>query len=106
MSTRPVVTIPPGPDYALRITHRVRAGWEQWYWFQSDLHWDSPEWLRKVYHRHAKLAQKRNALFIDLGDMHDVISGRNDPRGTKGTHRPEHGKSAYLDAVVDSGVDE
>lgn len=104
--TTPQIILPPSAEYALRVKHTYSVGWEQWYFFQSDLHWDSPEWLRRVYHKHAKQAKERNALFVDLGDMFDVISGRSDPRGTKSSYRDEHKDGAYLDRLVDSAVEE
>lgn len=100
------IILPPGPDYALRIKHEYRVGWEQWYWFETDLHWDSPEWQRRLYHKHARMAKDRGAFFVGGGDRFDGISGRNDKRGTKGTLRPEHLRGAYFDTLVDDGVEE
>jgi hypothetical protein len=100
------VIAPPSQDYALRVKCKYSRNWEQWVWFQSDLHWDSPEWQRKLYHRHAKLALERNALIFDLGDMFDVVDSQGDKRGGKGASRDEHNEPAYLDKLVDSAVDE
>lgn len=103
---RPIIELPPGLDYALKIRHAVSAGWEQWYLLIGDCHWDSPECYLRLLHKHLKEAKERDALIIDIGDFFDAISGREDPRGSKGTFRPEHQKLNYLDALISSAVRE
>jgi UDP-2,3-diacylglucosamine pyrophosphatase LpxH len=102
----PEITLPPGPDYALKVRFKVTSGWEQWLLLVGDCHWDSPECYIKLLHKHLSEAKDRNALIIDNGDLFEVISGRDDPRGSKGTIREEHNKVNYLDALVAAGVDE
>lgn len=104
--TPPEVILPESPHHALRVKCRFSRDWEQWVWFQSDLHWDSPEWQRKLYHKHAKEALERNALFVDLGDLFDVVDSAGDKRGGKGASRDEHNKPAHLDELVDTAVEE
>jgi hypothetical protein len=104
--TRPVVELPPAADYALKVRHTVKAGWEQWFLFVTDCHWDSPECYLRILHSHFKQAKERNALIVDGGDFFDAISGRDDKRASKGSHREEHNKVNYLDVLVDSAVDE
>lgn len=105
-ATKPEIVFPETAEHALRVKCKYSRNWEQWIWIQSDLHWDSPEWQRKLYHRHAKMALERDALFVDLGDRFDVIGGRSDPRATKGSIRSEHNRSAYLDVLIDDAVEE
>lgn len=96
----------PGPDYALKIRHTISSGWEQWYFLTNDNHWDSPECYLKLLRRHAKEAKEKDALWIDGGDFRDVISSRDDPRGSKGTVRPEHVGVNYLDRIVAGETEE
>lgn len=102
----PEIEIPPSPDYALKVRHKVTSGWEQWYLLIGDCHWDSPECYLRLLHQHLREAKERNALIIDNGDMFDAISGRDDPRSSKGTIQEEHSKVNYLDVLVNSAVEE
>lgn len=106
MSVRPEVILPESASQALRVKCRFNRDWEQWFWFQSDLHHDSPEWQRRLYHKHAKLATERGAMFVDLGDLFDVINSTGDKRGGKGGNRAEDEQPAYLDTLVDHAVEE
>jgi hypothetical protein len=104
---RPIIEVPTSRDYALKIRHEgIRTGWEQWYFIMSDAHWDAPECYLGLLHEHLGEAKDRNALVIDAGDFHEVISGNGDPRSSKGTLREEHLGVNYLDRIVDSSVDE
>jgi UDP-2,3-diacylglucosamine pyrophosphatase LpxH len=102
----PIIEIPPAPDYALKIRHKYFAGWEQTYLLTADEHLDSPECYINLWHNHMREAKEKNALVVNAGDMFDVISGRHDKRGSKGTIREEHSKVNYIDRVVDWGADE
>ena len=66
----------------------------------GDCHWDSPECYLGLLHKHLREAKDKGALIIDIGDFFDAISGREDPRGSKGTIRPEHLGVNYLDRLV------
>jgi UDP-2,3-diacylglucosamine pyrophosphatase LpxH len=92
---------------ALVLKHRFTAGYEQWYFLQADVHFDSPECTRRQYFRHLRQARERNAPIIDVGDFLDVISSRMDKRMTKSTARPEDASDgAYLDGVTDRSARE
>jgi hypothetical protein len=97
----PEIIFPPSPDYALRVKDVFKAGWERWYWLQSDAHEDAPDYLEALHRRHLKDAMARSALIIDVGDMVDVVNGRDDKRRSKGGVKPHLNKDDYLDAVVD-----
>lgn len=103
---RPEVILPPAADYALRIRHTIRSGWEQWYLLTGDAHWDAPECYLGLLHRHLREAKERTALIIDNGDWFDAISSRDDKRGSKGTLREEHSGVNYLDRLVSAALDE
>jgi hypothetical protein len=103
---RPEIILPQAADYALRIRHTYRSGWEQWYLLTGDCHWDSPECYLKLLHKHLREAKERNALWIDNGDFFEAISSRDDARGSKGTLEEKHSKVNYLDRLVDDGVEE
>lgn len=83
---------------------RVSADWEQWYLLRADAHWDSVHCDRKLYKRHMDQARERDAGIIDVGDLFDLMQGRNDKRGSKSDIRPEHKESDYLNAVEDDFV--
>ena len=104
--SRPDIAIPEASNYALKIRHEFRAGSEQTYLLISDCHWDAPEAYLGLLHRHLKEAKERNALVIDAGDFFEAISGRDDPRASKGTIREEHCHVNYLDRLVDDAVHE
>lgn len=93
------ITIPQSNDYALDIKFKYVPGWEQWIFLTSDVHKDSPECLDGLLREHLELAKDRKAMWIDNGDLVDVIASVNDRRGTKGGVRKEHQGSNYLDLV-------
>jgi hypothetical protein len=106
VTTKPEVILPETQHHALRVKCNFSKDWEQWVWFQSDLHFDSPEWQKKLYHKHAKTAMERDALFVDLGDLFDAINSTGDKRGGKGGFANEDNEPAYLDKLVDRAVEE
>lgn len=91
--------------HALHIHQKYSTGFEQWYFLTSDIHWDSPECQLDLLKSHLELARERNALWIDNGDLLDVIASEGDRRGGKSSARPEHNNSTYLDAIVDTAVE-
>lgn len=93
-------------DNTLVVTFdQVTSGWEQWVLVTSDRHWDSKDSDRTMQKRHLDEAVERNALVIDLGDLFDAMQGRNDRRGGKSGVRPEHQRSDYFSALVDTAVE-
>jgi hypothetical protein len=103
--TRPVVELPPAPDYALKIRHTIHKGSQQRYLLTGDEHLDSHECYIKLLRQHYEEARETNSLIISNGDFLDVIASRNDPRGTKGGTIHELNRSDYLDGVVDEAFD-
>lgn len=82
-----------------------RKSWEQWFLLSSDRHWDNPKSDLKLQKKHLDEAKERNAYVIDVGDFFCAMQGRNDRRGSKGDVRPEHQRSDYFTALVDTAVD-
>lgn len=103
---RPEILLPPAADFALRVKHTYKTGWEQWYLLTQDCHWDSPECYIKLLHRHLREAKERNALWIDGGDFFEAISAAGDGRGSKGTLIEEHVGVNYLDRLPNLAVKE
>jgi hypothetical protein len=103
---RPEVILPPAADYALRLKHTYKSGWEQWYLLTGDCHWDSPECYIKLLHKHLREAKDRGALWIDNGDFFEAISSRDDQRGSKGTLLEKHSGVNYLDRLVKDATEE
>lgn len=77
-----------------------KKGWQWWCLVTSDRHWDSPKSDLKLQLKHLKEARERGAAIIDIGDFVDLMGGRHDPRGVKGTVRREHNVPHYFDAVI------
>jgi hypothetical protein len=80
----------------------VRAGWEQWFLLSSDRHWDNPKTNLTLMRKHLDEAKRRDALVFDFGDLFCAMQGRFDPRSSKKDVRPEHQRSDYLDALVET----
>ena len=68
--------------------------------FTSDWHFDNPKTNRKMLFNHLDEAMRRNALIVVNGDLLCLMQGKYDPRGTKGSIRPEHNGDNYLDLVI------
>ena len=68
------------------------SDWEQWFLLTGDRHIDNGESDHALQIRHLKQAQERGAGIIDVGDVMDLMQGRNDPRPTpfirRGSLRP------------------
>lgn len=89
----------------------VKAGWEQWILFCSDVHVDSSKHDTELFTAHLKEAQKKDAHIYIWGDYFDLMQGKYDPRSTKHEFGEaiyekvrKHG-IPYIDAVVEHGVD-
>lgn len=76
----PLIEVPPAPDYALKIRHTYKAGWEQWYFLTGDCHWDSPECYIRLLHRHLKEArehvkrQQHSGAWLSLVEIEALLS--------------------------------
>lgn len=84
----------------LRFTE-VAAGWEQWILLSGDRHHDNTHCDHKLERRHLEEARARNALILDIGDLHCVMQGKWDPRKSMSQCPPELRVDNYLDAVGD-----
>ena len=84
----------------ISIEYKPRKDWEQWILLTSDRHWDNPKSNRGLQKKHLELAQKRNAIVLDGGDLFCAMQGKGDNRGAKSDIRPEHNTSDYLDSLV------
>lgn len=98
-------TIREAPDATVVQFDEVKSGWQQWFLLSSDRHWDSKYSDRAMQKRHLDQALERNALIIDLGDVLDLMQGRNDRRGSKSSIRPEHNVDDYYSAVIQDAID-
>ena len=70
----------------------------------SDIHWDNPKCNRDLLVKHLEQAVKINADILINGDTFCLMQGAYDPRKNKADIRPEHNKSNYLDAVVNTAI--
>ena len=91
-----------------RNVHEFRtslaAGREAWLLWMSDEHWDHPKCRLDILKRHHEEALERGALIVKVGDTFCAMQGKGDPRGDKGSVRPEHQKGNYLDALVETAT--
>lgn len=72
--------------------------------FIGDLHWDSIHADRTAMKRVLDEAIRRDAVIVMLGDTLDLMGGKDDRRGSKGSLRPEHKVDAYFTTVVEDWV--
>jgi len=86
-------------------TDNIKAGWKQWVCLMSDIHFDSPKCDRKLFTRHMKLAEERQALVLIAGDFFDSMQVRHDPRRSPEDLMAKYKVSHYLDALVMDAVE-
>lgn len=79
-----------------------KVDWSRSILLISDVHWDHPYCDRKLLARHLRQAVDRDADIYIIGDLLDVMQGRDDRRGNKEAVRPEHRRDDYFDAVVET----
>ena len=70
----------------------------------SDVHWDSKDCDRDLLKAHLDDAVKQNALILIIGDLFDLMEGRNDRRRSNAA-RMEHYAGNYLQKVVLDAVE-
>lgn len=73
--------------------------------FMGDLHWDHPKSNRNKMRRVLDAAIARNAWIVLLGDTFCAMQGKMDRRGDKASVRPEHQRSDYFTALIDTAVE-
>ena len=78
---------------------------EQYVLLCSDVHFDNKKCDRKLFLKHCELAKERNAPIIVIGDMLDLMQGKQDRRQSKSALRDEHKRNDYLDAVIEETVE-
>lgn len=101
---RYVVTRPSESALVVK-TDQLRQGWEQWFLFVFDAHWDNPHADRALLKLHHEQAMQRGAGIFYGGDFFCAMQGKFDPRHVKADIRPEHQGSNYLDLLVDTATD-
>jgi hypothetical protein len=89
----------------IRFTE-IYAGWEQWVLVNSDRHHDNIYCNRRMETEHLQLAQKRNALILDFGDLFCAMQGKYDPRSDMTQIRPEDVGRDYLDRIVSHAAED
>lgn len=102
----PVTVRTSGTNTPLLDLHLPNRDSEQHVLCISDLHWDNPHCDRKLLHKHLKLALERNAPILVIGDFFCAMQGKYDPRSSKSDIRPEHNVPHYLDALVETAVED
>jgi hypothetical protein len=80
----------------------IQAGWEKWFLLSSDRHWDNPKTDLKLMKKHLDEAIDRDAHVLDFGDFFCAMQGKYDKRHSKNDVRPEHQRSDYLDALIET----
>lgn len=72
---------------------------------RSDAHHDNIHCDQDFERRHLEEARERNALIFDAGDLFCAMQGKYDPRSSMDDLRPEHKRSDYLDALVQTAAE-
>lgn len=93
-------------EQCLEVRMDYAPGFKQSFLLQSDIHFDNPKCLRKLYFRHLEEAKAKKAGIITVGDMFCLMQGKGDPRGSKSDIRPEHNTNNYIDAVINTTAEE
>lgn len=89
-------------ERTLTVRHMgIAAGWEQWYFLGSDVHYDHPLCDRRLFRTHMLEAKARGAGVFLFGDCLDGMQGRADPRASKDDLDPKYAFSDYVDRLVD-----
>lgn len=83
----------------------VGQGWEQWFLISGDRHHDNKQCMRDLELRHLKMAQEREALILDVGDLFCAMQGKYDPRSSMDDIRPEDVSAKYLDKIVEHAAE-
>jgi predicted phosphodiesterase len=107
----------PLPDYTTRREKdeenalivemkNVRAGWEQYFLFITDAHWDNPHCRRDLFKKFMNEAQEKGAGVVFLGDFFCAMQSKNDRRGGKSQVRPEHQVENYFGSLIDTAYKE
>ena len=94
------VTHPQRNVHIVRTEIKRYGGWEQWFLLSSDRHHDNAHADQELEIKHLKLAVKRKAGIIDVGDMHCAMQGKWDRRSDLSACRPEQQEGRYLDSLV------
>jgi len=67
---------------------------------RSDVHHDSVDSNRQLETKHLKQALEKDAAIIDIGDLFDVMQGRDDKRGSKGGIKEEYKYDNYINSLI------
>lgn len=94
-----------GPNSTAIYFDKIAKGWEQWILLRSDVHHDNPKCDQKLEKKHLEQAKEYDAIIIDNGDLFCAMQGKYDKRSSKDAMRPEHARSDYLDALVDTATE-
>lgn len=79
----------------------VGQGWRQKFLLLADLHFDSPHCDRQMLKEILDEAVADGALILIIGDLLDVMGGRNDRRGSKSSLKAEYKEDDYINRVID-----
>jgi UDP-2,3-diacylglucosamine pyrophosphatase LpxH len=71
----------------------------------SDVHWDAIDCDRRLLKKHLDEAVATDSMVLINGDLFDLMQGRNDRRGGKGSIRPEFKVANYFDAVIEGAIE-
>jgi hypothetical protein len=85
--------------------NNISAGWEQWFLFIADAHFDSVSCARDMLARHLHEARQKKARIMVFGDWFDAMQGRFDPRRSMDDLRPEYQVEKYYDALVEGSAE-
>lgn len=88
-------------DSVITVKFDIQDGWQQKILLLADIHFDSEHCDRRLLRELLDEAKAQGALILIIGDLLDVMGGRNDRRGSKGALRSEYKRDDYVNAVID-----
>jgi hypothetical protein len=91
--------------HEFRLRDTLKSGSEAWGLWMADEHFDHPKCDLDLLKQHHDEAAERGAFIVKVGDVYCAMQGQGDKRGDKGSLRPEHQGSNYLDLLVSTGAD-
>jgi len=70
----------------------------------SDRHYDHPAQREQLERQQLALAEERDALILDFGDLFDAMQGPRDPRADYSLLADQYRRTDYFDSLVDNAV--
>jgi hypothetical protein len=98
----PYTVVKKSEDVLIVNMDAVREGWDQYFLFVTDAHWDNPHCRRDLFSKFMRQARERRAGIVFPGDFFCAMQSKMDRRGGKSNLRPEHQSDNYFGSLIDT----